>query len=64
MTETLKRRGRPRVGTGKNSRWEVRTSAKDNAMMEYLIEKRGKTKSEIILDAVRSQYNFELSKEN
>ena len=64
MTGILKRRGRPRVGTGKDGRWEVRTSPKDDAMMEYLIEKRGKTKTEIILEAVRSQYNFELSKGN
>lgn len=64
MTEILKRRGRPRVGTGKDGRWEVRTSPKDDSMMDYLIEKTGKSRTDIILDAVRAQYNFELSKED
>lgn len=64
MKESFKRRGRPRVGTGKDGRWEVRTSQRDNSMMNYLIEKTGKSRTEIILDAVRAQYNFELSKED
>ncbi len=59
-----KRRGRPRVGTGKDGRWEVRTSPKDNLMMQYLIEKTGKSRTEIIINAVKAQYNFERSKED
>lgn len=58
-----KKRGRPRVGTGKDGQWHVRTTPKDNSMMDYLVEKTGKTRTEIILNAVRAQYNFELSKE-
>ena len=57
-----KRRGRPYVGTGKDSQWHIRTTPKDNSMMDYLVEKRGMSKTEIILDAVRAQYNFELAK--
>ena len=57
-----KRRGRPHVGTGKDSQWHIRTTPKDNSMMDYLVEKRSMSKTEIILDAVRAQYNFELAK--
>ena len=57
-----KRRGRPHVGTGKDSQWHIRTTPKDNSMMDYLVEKRGMSKTEIILDAVRAQYNFDLAK--
>lgn len=62
--DILKRRGRPRVGTGKDGRWEVRTSPKDESMITYLMEKTGKTKSDIILDAVRTRYNLELFKDD
>ena len=57
-----KRRGRPHVSTGKDSQWHIRTTPKDNSMMDYLVEKRGMSKTEIIMDAVRAQYNFELAK--
>lgn len=64
MKEPFKRRGRPRVGTGKDGRVCVRTSPRERAMLDYLVEKRGMSKTEIILDAVRAQYNFEISKDN
>lgn len=59
-----KKRGRPRVGAGKDGQWHVRTTPKDNSMMDYLVKKTGKTRTEIILNAVKAQYNFELSKED
>ena len=64
MKETFKRRGRPRVGTGKDGQWHIRITPKDDSMMNYLVEKRGMSKTEIILDAVRAQYNFEMSKDD
>lgn len=64
MRESFKRRGRPRVGTGKDGQWHVRTTPKDDSMMNYLVEKRDMSKTEIILDAVRAQYNFELAKDD
>ena len=64
MRESFKRRGRPRVGTGKDGQWHVRTTPKDDSMMNYLVEKRGMSKTEIILAAVRAQYNFELAKDD
>lgn len=64
MAEIFKRRGRPRVGTGKDSQWHVRITPKDNSMLDYLVEKRGMSKTKIILDAVRAQYNFELAKDD
>lgn len=64
MKESFKRRGRPRVGTGKDGQWHVRTTPKDDSMMNYLVEKRGMSKTEIILDAVHAQYNFELAKDD
>lgn len=64
MVGSFKKRGRPRVGTGKDGRVCVRTSPRDRAMLDYLVEKTGKSKSDIILNAVRAQYNFELSKED
>lgn len=62
MAEILKRRGRPRVGTGKDGQVCIRTSPRDRAMLDYLVEKTGKSKTKIIIDAIRAQYNFELSK--
>lgn len=40
MKESFKRRGRPRVGTGKDGQWHVRTTPKDDSMMNYLVEKK------------------------
>ena len=62
MKEPFKRRGRPRVGTGKDRQICVRTSPRERAMLDYLVEKTGKSKTNIIIDAIRAQYNFELSK--
>ena len=64
MKEPFKRRGRPRVGTGKDGRVCVRTSPRDRAMLDYLVEKTGKSKPNIIIDAIRAQYNFEMSKDD
>lgn len=64
MEESFKRRGRPRVGTGKDGQVCVRTSPRERAMLDYLVEKTGKSKTNIIIDAIRAQYNFELSKDD
>lgn len=64
MKEPFKRRGRPRVSTGKDGRVCVRTSPRERAMIDYLVEKTGKSKTNIIIDAIRAQYNFEMSKDD
>ena len=64
MKELFKRRGRPRVGTGKDGRVCVRTSPRERAMLDYLVEKTGKSKTNIIIDAIPAQYNFEMSKDD
>ena len=64
MKEPFKRRGRPRVGTGKDGQVCVRTSPRERAMLDYLVEKTGKSKTNMIIDAIRAQYNFEMSKDD
>ena len=64
MKEPFKRRGRPRVGMGKDGQVCVRTSPRERAMLDYLVEKTGKSKTNIIIDAIRAQYNFEMSKDD
>lgn len=60
--ESLKKRGRPRVGTGKTVDIHVRGTYLDGEKLRYLIEKRGQSKTKIVLDAISAQYNFERAK--
>lgn len=62
--EILKKRGRPRLSTCKDGYIGIRVSDREKGMIDYLIQKTGKTKTDVIVDAVRAQYNFELFKEN
>ena len=58
----FKRRGRPRVSTRKEERLEIRISTKDADKIRYLADKTGQTKTDVIIKAIRAQYNFELFK--
>lgn len=55
----IKKRGRPRISTGKDGRTHVRTTEENRMMLDYLAKKTGKSKTDIIFDAVRAQYNYE-----
>lgn len=63
-TDVMKRRGRPRVGAGKDGRLEVRVSDTDAAKLAYISEKTGKTKTDIVIEGIRARYNLELFKGN
>lgn len=56
----LKKRGRPRVGSGKNERLHIRMPEGYNNKIEYLMKVRARTKTEVVLDAIDAQYKLEL----
>ena len=62
--DILKRRGRPRVGTGKNERLHIRMPDGYGEKIKYLMSVRGQTKTEIVLGAIDAQYKFELFRQN
>lgn len=62
--DILKRRGRPRVGTGKNERLCVRMPDGYSNKLAYLAQTRGKTKTEIVLEAIDTQYKLELFRQD
>ncbi len=62
--DILKKRGRPRLSTCKDGCLIFRVSDKDRGMINYLVQKTGKTKTELILNGLRMQYNLELFKDN
>lgn len=53
-----RKRGRPRVSMRKDVRLCVRLSDADSSKLEYIIEKTGMTRSEIVLAAIRMYYNL------
>lgn len=62
--DILKRRGRPRLSTCKDGYVTIRVSDKDKGIIDYLTQKTGKTKTELVLNGLRMQYNLELFKDN
>lgn len=55
MTGVVKR-GRPKIGNGKVKRLDIRVSERDMEMIEFLVNSLGKTKTDVLLDAVRAKY--------
>ncbi len=60
----LKKRGRPRTGSGKTERLHVRMPEGYNNKIQYLMQVRARTKTEVVLDAIDAQYKFELFRQN
>lgn len=62
--DILKRRGRPRIGTGKNERLCIRMPDGYSEKIKYLMQVRDRTKTQIVLDAIDAQYKLELFRHN
>lgn len=60
----LKKRGRPRVGSGKTERLHIRMPEDYNNKIQYLMQVRARTKTEVVLDAIDAQYKLELFRHN
>lgn len=58
-----RKRGRPRVSMRKDIWVSTRISGEDLTKLEYIIEKTGMTKSEILLAAIRMYYNLVVYKD-
>lgn len=59
MDEPEKRkRGRPAKGPVRSKRLEVRLSEEESEMLEFIIRHKGSSKTNIISDAIRTQYNL------
>lgn len=50
------KRGRPKIGNGKVKKLDIRVSERDMEMIEFLVNLLGKTKTDVLLDAVRAKY--------
>ena len=50
------KRGRPKIGNGKVKRLGIRVSERDMEMIEFLANLFSKTKTDVVLDAVRARY--------
>ena len=50
------KRGRPKIGNGKVKRLSIRASERDMEMIEFLANLFSKTKTDVVLDAVRAKY--------
>ena len=50
------KRGRPKIGNGKVKRLGIRVSERDMEMIEFLANLFSKTKTDVVLDAVRAKY--------
>lgn len=54
-----KKRGRPPKETTKSIRCQIRMTEEEDFVLNYLVEKKGMTKTEIINEALKLMYNFE-----
>lgn len=54
----MKKRGRPVVGSAKTHQYRLRLSADDVHMLEFIHNKTGKNKAEILRNGIRMQYNL------
>ena len=52
----ITKRGRPKIGNGKVKRLGIRVSERDMEMIEFLASSLGKSKTDVVLDAVRAKY--------
>lgn len=50
------KRGRPKIGNGKAEHINVRATERDLEMVEFLASSLGKSKTDVVLDAVRAKY--------
>ena len=50
--------GRPCKDETKNSQYRLRMSADEMAMLEYIAEKTGKPKSDILRESLKMKYNL------
>ena len=50
------KRGRPKIGNGKVKRLSIRVSERDMEMIEFLANLFSKSKTDVVLDAVRAKY--------
>ena len=50
------KRGRPKIGNGKVKRLSIRVSERDMEMIEFLSNLFSKSKTDVVLDAVRARY--------
>lgn len=50
------KRGRPKIGNGKAKHINVRATERDLEMLEFLASSLGKSKTDVVLDAVRAKY--------
>ena len=53
----IKRRGRPKSVLTKSDRLEVRLTKKQVYWLNYLINKSGKSKSQIVAEAIKKLYD-------
>lgn len=58
MENIKSKRGRPVTGQAKNNRLNVRLSDEYNDMINYICEKKGITKTDVLEEAIRMQYNL------
>lgn len=54
-----KKRGRPPKETTKSIRCQIRMTEEEHSVLNYLAEKKGMTKTEIINEALMLMYSFE-----
>lgn len=50
------KRGRPKIGNGTVKRLSIRVSERDMEMIEFLANLFSKSKTDVVLDAVRAKY--------
>lgn len=55
----MKTRGRPCKDGSKKCRFEIRIDERNRDMLDFLAEKTGKTKTEIMMNGLRMYYNLE-----
>ncbi len=54
----MKRRGRPSSDRRKDSRCSVRLSNNQSEMLDYIIANTGKSKTDVLIDGLKMQYNL------
>lgn len=59
----LKKRGRPVKENSKGFRCEIRMTKQERDILNYLIERKEMSRTEVINDALRILYNLEKFKE-
>lgn len=52
------KRGRPIIGRARNNRVDIRCSDETIHMLNYICEKRGLNKTDLLEEVIRTQYNL------